>query len=73
MAKLFIAMLKNNPPIILFLFCHKWNFAKQVLFIFTQLTPNLLDIFSYPYNCPMPKFNSICLVNIPEQFFKVPV
>ena len=73
MAKYFIAMFKNHPPIILFLFCPNWHFAKQVLFTFIQLTPNFLDIFSCPNNCLMPKFNSICLVNIPEQIFKVPV
>jgi hypothetical protein len=44
-----------------------------VSFIFACLTPNFLGTFSYPYNWPMPKFNSIFLVNIPEQFFKVPV
>ena len=73
MAKLFIAMLKNNPPIILFLFCPEWCIAKQVQLIFARLTPNFLDIFSCPCHCTMPKFNSTCLVNIVEQFFKVPV
>ena len=66
-------IIKDNSQIFLFWFCPKWWFEKEVSFIFARLTPNLLDIFSYPYNCPMPKFNSICLVNIPEQFFKVPV
>ena len=73
MAKYFISMFKNNPPLILFLFCPKWHFAKEVLFIFAWLTPKFLDSFSCPYHWLMPKFNSICLVNIPEQFFKVHV
>ena len=69
MAKYFIAMFKNNPSIILFLFCPGWQIVKQVPSTFAQLTPKLLDSFSCPYHWIMPKFNSICLVNIPEQIF----
>ena len=46
---------------------------KQVPSTFAQLTPNFLDTFSCPNNCLMPKFNLICLVNILEKFFNVPV
>ena len=46
---------------------------KQVPFIFAQLTTKFLATFYCPYNFPMPKFNLLFLVNIPEQFFKVPV
>ena len=41
MAKLFIAMFKNNSPIFLFLFCPEWHFVKEVSFIFFLVTPNL--------------------------------
>ena len=50
MAKLFIAMFKNNPPIIHFLVCPKWHIVKQVPFSSSQLTSNTLVIFSCPYN-----------------------
>ena len=66
-------MFKNNPPIIIFLFCPKWHFVKQVLFIFAQLPPNLVDIFSCPYHCSVPNFKLICLVIIFQQFSKVSV
>ena len=41
MAKYFIAMFIDHPPIIIFLFCPKWHFVKEVSFIFFLLTPNL--------------------------------
>ena len=34
------------------------------------IDPKLFGHLSCPYNCPVTKFNSICLVNIPEQFFQ---
>ena len=69
----FISMFKDHPPIILFLFCPNWHFAKQVLFIFAWLPPNFLDIFSCPYHGLVQIFILICLVIIFQQFSKVSV
>ena len=37
---------------------------KEVLFIYIWLTSNFLGTLSYPNNCLMKKFSSICLVNV---------
>jgi len=68
-----IAHVSHHAQLIPFLFCPEWQFVKKVPFIFDLFNPNFLDIFFCPNNFLMPKLKSICIVNIPEQIFKVPV